>query len=443
MKSFILFFVYWGLFFQTSKIFAATSVKQVDAGNNHVCALLMTGEVKCWGGNQTGALGAGDNKPRGDRVADMGARLLPVDLGTTERVVSLNVNSFQSCALFEEGRMKCWGDNRFGQLGLGDVISRGDALGEMGKNLPFIDLGTNQKILSVSVGGNHACAILDGYRLKCWGRNSDGQLGLGDNLNRGIEPNQMGDQLPYVNLGTDEKALRVQAGDLHTCVLLLSGKVKCFGRNNIGQLGLGDTQPRGLLPGQMGDNLPVVQLGTALKAINLFLSSSHTCVLLENKKIKCWGNNNGGQLGLGDTQNRGDTAEEMGDALPFVNLGSGEMVVGLSLNGNQGCAQLINNTLKCWGNNNFGQLGIGNNLTKGDEADEMGGYLQTVYVGSRKNVVSSSVGTQFACAVIGNPVENGVKCWGRNILGQLGIENDKTIGLTMEELGDNLGFVAL
>ena len=94
--------------------------------------------------------------------------------------------------------MKCWGDNEFGALGLGDVDDRGDEPDEMGDNLPAVDLGTGRTAASISAGGYHNCALLDDGRVKCWGDANWGQLGLGDTENRGDEPDEMGDNLPVV-----------------------------------------------------------------------------------------------------------------------------------------------------------------------------------------------------------------------------------------------------
>ncbi|NDA77286.1 MAG: hypothetical protein EBY07_05690, partial [Actinobacteria bacterium] len=139
----------------------------------------------------------------------------------------------------------------------------------------------------------------------------------------------MGDNLPTVNLGTGRTATAVSVGGVHVCAILDNSSVKCWGYNggsspqNGGELGLGDTANRGDGPNEMGDNLPTVDLGTGRTAISISAGAAHTCVVLDNNKVKCWGLNFAGQLGLGDTANRGDAANEMGDNLPTVDLGTG------------------------------------------------------------------------------------------------------------------------
>jgi alpha-tubulin suppressor-like RCC1 family protein len=155
--------------------------------------------------------------------------------------------------------------------------------------------------------------------LKCWGRNVWGD-GLGDTIMRGDGPNEMGDNLPVVDLGTGETAIGVSMGAQHTCALLQSGHVKCWGTSHDGQLGLGDTGTRGDGPLEMGDYLPAVDLGTAVMPSAITGYEGRTCVIVNAGRMKCWGRNDYGQLGLGDTLNRGDDPGEMGDNLPFVGL---------------------------------------------------------------------------------------------------------------------------
>ena len=100
-----------------------------------------------------------------------------------------------TCAVFDSGFVRCWGRNDRGQLGLGDTLDRGDAPGEMGVNLPPVDLGAGARAVAVVAGQQHACALLADGGVKCWGANGFGRLGLGDTANRGDNPGEMGDAL--------------------------------------------------------------------------------------------------------------------------------------------------------------------------------------------------------------------------------------------------------
>ena len=195
---------------------------------------------------------------------------------------------------------------------------------------------------------NHACS-------KCWGPNSYGQLGLGRTrrfAQAGDGPNEMSSFLPFVDLGSslhpsEWTIVEVGAGDGHTCARLENGAaraLKCWGRNERGALGLGDTINRGDQEGspEMGDRLPAVQLGTNRSAVSFALGGDfeggHSCALLDNGLVKCWGSNRHGRLGLGDSFNRGDSDGEMGDSLPAVDLGG--KVVQLAAGEGHNCALL-------------------------------------------------------------------------------------------------------
>jgi len=230
--------------------------------------------------------------------------------------------SCHTCTLLRNGTVKCWGRNNYGQLGLGDKVDRGDGPGEVGDNLPPISLGTGRKAVDVTIGSNFACALLDNATVKCWGMSGYGNLGLGDNVFRGDNDGEMGNALPAVNVGSGHTAQAVAAGGRYACAVLDDATVKCWGDNPYGQLGIGDINPRGNAPSEMGDLLPTVDLALGGGRVRQIAASAvHNCVLIAPDVVKCWGNNQYGHLGLGDTRQRGDDPGEMGAALPEVELG--------------------------------------------------------------------------------------------------------------------------
>jgi E3 ubiquitin-protein ligase HERC3 len=216
--------------------------------------------------------------------------------------------------------VKCWGFNTFGQLGLGDVVARGDAPGEMGNALPAVDLGTGRSAVELRVGGFHSCARLDNGQVKCWGSNNAGQLGLGDANHRGDVPGEMGNLLPAIQLGTGRSASTLALGRANSCAVLDDASLKCWGDNFFGQLGQGDKVTRGTTPASMGNGLPAIALGTGRTVFDVWGGGGHICSKLDNGAIKCWGGNANGQLGLEDSVNRGDNPGELDNALPIVDL---------------------------------------------------------------------------------------------------------------------------
>eukprot|EP01083_Nonionella_stella_P008628 24896_1 len=112
--------------------------------------------------------------------------------------------------------------------------------------------------------------------------------------------------------------MRISSGAGHNCALSTTNKVKCFGYNEFGQLGYGDTNKRGDGTNEMGDHLPEIDLGSNFLSIQIALGWQHICALSTTNKVKCWGSNMYGELGQGDTTDRGDEANETGDYLEAV-----------------------------------------------------------------------------------------------------------------------------
>ncbi len=350
---------------------------------SHTCVVLYDDTVKCWGKNLQGQLGLGDAEIHGDESSDMGDRLESVSFGGD--IESLSIGTNTTCAIYSDSNLKCWGSNRYGQLGLGDTKDRGNLSSETPDKLPTIDLGTNRTAKAVALGTFFTCALLDNDTVKCWGRNNGGQLGVGNLEELGDDIDEMGDNLPHVDLGTNRTAVAITAGVEHACALLDNNTVKCWGANTFGKLGIGDRYHRG--DGKdnnndpfddMGDNLPVVNLGTNRTATAIAAGYSHTCAVLDDNSVRCWGRNDDGQLGLGDQDHRGegtdsagDPFDDMGDNLPSINFGPDRSPVSVSTGGDHSCAILDDSSVRCWGRNNFGQLGIGSTSNQGDDPNEV------------------------------------------------------------------------
>ncbi len=350
-------------------------VARFALGSIHACVLFDDNVLKCWGNNGAGQLGLGDGETRGDDPDELNENLDPVDLGNYD-VESLALGDAHSCALLVGGQVKCWGDNSRGQLGLGDLDSRGDEPGEMGEALPLVDLGTGRTALALNAGNNHTCALLDNRTVKCWGDNSFGQLGQGDLDPRGSGPNEMGDALLPVALGTGRYPVAIDVGMSHSCALLDNDTIKCWGYNSSGQLGSGQVGHSGDAPGQMGDALPAVDLGPGLTARALSAGALHTCALLSSGAVKCWGSNGSGECGTGDTITRGDSDSTLGSFLPTTLLE--RSVLSVSAGAESTCALLDDSRVKCWGGNAFGQLGLGQIGNRGADPSGMGANLPSL-----------------------------------------------------------------
>ena len=183
-----------------------------------------------------------------------------------------------SCALRAGGAVKCWGRNEYGQLGDGTTSE--------GSVVPVGVSGLGSGVQAVSSGYNHACALLAGGAIKCWGHNQQGQLGDGTTTSRSV---------PVGVSGLGSGVLTVSSGGHQSCALLAGGAVKCWGDNQYGQLGDGTTTSQSVPVGVSG-------LGSGVQAVSV--GNNHSCALLAGGAVKCWGYNQYGELGDGTTVSR-------------------------------------------------------------------------------------------------------------------------------------------
>ncbi|MGK5082747.1 hypothetical protein WDW37_05520 [Bdellovibrionota bacterium FG-1] len=414
-------------------------VKQITTGTEHTCALLMDSHIKCWGSNGNGQLGLNHASQLGWTSNQMGNALPAVQLGSGRRVLKLEIGSAHACAILESGDLKCWGQNGDGQLGLENNVSRGNGINTMGNNLPPVQLGSGRRAVQVALGYYHTCALLDNSQVKCWGGNTDGQLGL--NLSNGTKigdlPGSLGDILPVVDLGAGRTALKVTAGNRHTCTLLDNHSVKCWGYNGTGALGQNDTLSKGNDVNSMSTVLPVDFGDAGLTMIDIASGGYHNCALTQTGQVRCWGDNLYGQLGVDDTTSRGYTATPPYDtqSIPSVNLGAGRTAVAIAAGSSSTCAILDNGYVKCWGLNGAGQLGQGDTTSRGNTNGSMTG-LSAINLGASFAVTQISMGNASACAL--SSPQGAIKCWGLNSAGQLGLGDAMTRGDGVGPMGNDL-----
>ena len=280
------------------------------AGDRHTCALTTTGEVSCWGANDAGQLGDGSLLDRGRAVGVQGLRADLIRIAAGEN---------HSCALSVEGAVRCWGKNASGQLGDGTFVPRRRATPMRGR----------VNAAEISAGGRHTCAVTTAGEVECWGANDWGQLGTGAPTAR---------SKPRRVPGLTDRAVDVTNGDNHSCALMSAGAVECWGANDLGQLGNGT---RSLRSG------PIRVKGLTDAATRVTAGDNHTCALMRQGRIHCWGVNDSGQLGAGTlrTLRRAVTVRGLSDA------------VGVSAGGDHNCALTGAGSLTCWGWNYWGQLG--------------------------------------------------------------------------------------
>ena len=299
----------------------ALAQSSISAGDKYSCVLLSDGSAKCWGQNTDGQLGDGTTTNRST----------PVVVSTLSGATAISVGGNHSCALLSGGTVECWGYNAYGQLGDGTTIDR---------STPVV-VSSLSGVTAIAIGAAHSCALLSDGTVKCWGLNTYGQLGNGTTASSSTP----------VAVSSLSGVRSISLGVEHTCALLSAGTVNCWGRNHKGQLGNGTTS-NSSTPVEVVSSLG----GSSLSgSTSLSLGVDHSCVLLSTGTVNCWGQNAYGHLGDGTTSNS-STPVEVVLSLGGSSLSG---VTAVSLGSRHSCALLTGGTVKCWGWNDIGQLGDG------------------------------------------------------------------------------------
>lgn len=330
----------------------------IAAGGSHTCALVSGGTVWCWGSNVLGQLGNGTTQSSNR----------PVQVSGISGAIGITAGLSHTCALLQNRTARCWGHGSLGQLGNGSFAT---------SQVP-VQVSGLSNLEAISAGAHHTCASTLGS-IFCWGLNDHGQLGNGSFANSSS---------PTAVVGGIGGATAISGGWGHTCAILTSTNVACWGWNDVGQLAN---------PGaSMNTPFPVMANG-ATGAQLITAGNDHTCVV-GGGPLRCWGYNFAGQLGTGFVGGSSSSP------VTVVGIGS---VNAVAAGGNHTCARELAGQVRCWGQNNSGQLGNGNTVTS----------ASAVGVSGLGSALGVTVGGSHSCALV---TDRSVRCWGAGGLGQLG-----------------------
>lgn len=402
-----------------SNIPSSLTVRALEPGTSHACAVADTGAVWCWGRNNVGQLG-------NTAGADVKVPTATQSLGTGVTAVQVSSGDLHTCVVTAAGKVLCWGSNVSYQLGNTNASSATPTL---------VSLSTDA--LKVGSGSSHSCALLADGSVWCWGANANGELGQGSTGSNTSTPAQ-------VTLAS--RAVDISVGSSHTCALLDTGLAQCWGLNDRGQLGVGDKVNKpsatavsfsasspatpvassssvgdstanigatigindggatyrveyGTTPGLTGTNT-VISTGAWGQVAQVATGEFASCILTTGGAVRCWGSNANGELGNGT--NASSAAPVQAGTLTS---GVRRIAVGL----HHGCAVLTNGSVQCWGLNTGGQLGNGSNGTSTTPVN--------VNLTAGEKAVDVAAGDDATCVVLGS---GAVRCWGGGSAGQLG-----------------------
>lgn len=296
-----------------------STATSVSGGVTHTCARLSSGSVDCWGGNTYGQLG----QPSPDVSTS------PVQATSVANATEVSAGGFHTCALLSDETIECWGNNQHGQLGTGSV-----SCATCANPAPSVVGGIpNATAIAAGVGSYDTCALLADHSIDCWGDNQYGQLGN----------NATTDSASPVQVSGITNASAVTAGYQHACALLADRTVECWGNNDYGQLGNNTTT----------SSTTPVQVSGITSAVAITAGYQHTCAILASGTVECWGDDQHGQLGDGL---EGSGIYSKTPALAGGLPSAATQIVG---GGYHTCTLLSDGSLYCWGRNDFGQLGHG------------------------------------------------------------------------------------
>jgi alpha-tubulin suppressor-like RCC1 family protein len=308
-----------------------SGVSAVSAGRASVCAI-SNGNVFCWGnGSGTPSL-----------VPGLTGAVAVTTAGENENPEDPAFCSFghnlHACALLADGTVSCWGGNHCGELGDGTTVERATPA-----TVPGL-----RGVVSLFAGGTHTCALLQDGSVSCWGGNQSGQLGNGNS-------DGLAHPTPATVAGLSGRVAALSGGNAHTCALLSAGGLECWGEDFLGETGY-DLEPPPSSGGRPLEPSPVPTQGIAKAAGISAHDGLHTCALLPDATARCWGNDNGGELGNGTV-----TDLNTANPVPSAVLGLNGPVASIVAGDGMSCAVLADASVECWGDNSFG--GVGNGTT--------------------------------------------------------------------------------
>lgn len=345
---------------------ATPIIISMAAGSNHTCAIKPGNALWCWGQNTYGQLGLGDYAGRVSQTQ------VNAQVGADPDWYRVAAGGEHTCAIKTNGTLFCWGRNNFGQLG---------DKSNLWKTSP-VQIGGDNHWRNVALGTNHSCATKTDGTLWCWGSNAEKQLGI-ENIASANEPQQV---------GHDYMWSEVSLGTAHTCGLRNDGIVMCWGDNALGQLG-NDKAVTSAVP---------VLVDTDIRWTRIAASGDHSCAIKTDTSLWCWGRNSSGQLGNSKSEAFHKAPDRVGETMGIADGWSA-----LALGKEHSCATRIDGKAWCWGSNVFGQL----------RSDDKGIKNTPLEVRSGLWWHALTLGESHTCALAGN---GNFGCWGSNSYGQLG-----------------------
>jgi hypothetical protein len=385
----------------------AQCVAEASMGTHFGCALLTDHTVWCWGRNDESQLGYPtvdlcNEDIGGGQTRSVACHSFPSQVQGLTHATSVASGAAFSCAIVDDGAVRCWGANAAGQLGNGGVLPSEHPVAPA--NLTGVT--------SIALGAQHACAIVDGA-VWCWGANDRGQLGATSTGQCGAVGSTFACSTTPIAVPGTSGALEIVAGEKHTCVRTSDSRIVCWGDNTEGQLGIGSA---GEMPPSM--RLPVRTASQTLSSVRTLVAGAwHTCALREGGTVWCWGRADHGELGNDVPMSRpmGCTDACAPFAVPVQGLPNAPAPMNV-LDAGRDSGDDLDASMDA----DVDVIGPMDASTESDarlEASVDSGRPRDTMMPPAMGPIALSAGDSFACAVL---ADTKLRCWGRDDVGQLG-----------------------
>ena len=372
------------------------STQTFSSSGSNICTITSDYRAVCWGANDMGQLGQGNT--------NIINAMVNITLLSLEEPVDIAVGEHHTCVVTSDGTIECWGQNDFGQLGRGFKCPYGSYAngcnGDFAVTLPGLVTNSSEfGFVQVSVGDTHTCGLLANGTAMCWGSNADGQLGVGNTVDRFVPT--------FTVMPESASFTQIDLGKAHSCATNYSGELFCWGRNSFGQLGDGTINNR-MMPTMA--NLP-----TGFSVMSVSAGGDHSCVVFNGSQPACWGRNAQGQLGDGTL---------LGKLEPrLISNTAWSGVSSITAGEEQTCAVTLVGEVWCWGQSRVGMFSQTTSIV-----------TSPVQVDTQNSIGASSVavGEQHICI---STIRWTMMCTGDNQAGQIPWMNTSVVSEFVEYTG--------
>ena len=408
----------------------------ISVGRLYSCGILTDTTARCWGNTANGEGGDGIGSVGFYPTAVLASGTQASNPVTLSGITQLSAGLTHTCALLADTTARCFGWNSSGALGDGTTTARLNPVAVLASGTQASNPVTLSGITHITAGTYHTCALLADTTARCWGRNTRGQLADGTTTQRLNPVAVLASGTQASNPVTLSGITRIETGQPsqwdsreHTCAVMADTTMRCWGDNQQGQLGSGTTSPSRELN-------PVAVLASGTHASNpvtlsgvaqISVGYNYSCARMVDTTARCWGTGGSGNLGDGTATRRLNPVAVLASGTQDASPVTLSGITRIATSYQHTCAVLADTTARCWGDNSNGKLGAGTSTwAGGNPVRVLASGTEASSPVPQTGVVDIAGGEYHTCAAL---ADGGARCWGYNFFGMLGDGTDSTTRL--------------